>query len=123
MQVPTLVATNMEPTVREAFKDVGVSDWNSVFWAVHPGGPAILDQIEAALGLHPDKLRCSRHVLSEYGNMASACVLFVLHEMRTSSARRGEATTGEGFEWGVLYGFGPGLTVETVLLRAVPIDA
>ncbi|CAN1219145.1 Chalcone synthase 1, partial [Linum perenne] len=28
-------------------------------------------------------------------------------------------TNGEGLEWGVLFGFGPGLTVETVVLHSL----
>lgn len=56
--------------------------------------------------------RASRHVLSEYGNLAGASVLFVSDEM--------SKTTGEGFDWGVLLGFGPGLTFETLFLRSLP---
>ena len=55
------------------------------------------------------------------GNMSSACVLFILNEMRHSSATDEFNTTGEGLEWGVLFGFGPGLTVETVVLHSVSI--
>ncbi|CAN1161777.1 Chalcone synthase 3 [Linum perenne] len=31
----------------------------------------------------------------------------------------GKLTNGEGLEWGVLFGFGPGLTVETVVLHSL----
>ncbi|XP_010264138.1 PREDICTED: chalcone synthase G-like [Nelumbo nucifera] len=64
-------------------------------------------------------LRATRHILSEYGNMSSACVLFILDEMRKKSIEDGLKTTGEGLEWGVLFGFGPGLTVETVVLHSI----
>ena len=33
-----------------------------------------------------------------------------------------KTTTGDGLEWGVLFGFGLGLTVETIVLRSIPID-
>ncbi|KAI9194558.1 hypothetical protein LWI28_007099 [Acer negundo] len=117
--VPGLVSKNIEKSLIEAFKPLGISDWNSIFWIAHPGGPAILDQVEAKLGLKPEKMRATRHVLSEFGNMSSACVLFILDEMRKKSAEDGLKTTGEGLEWGVLFGFGPGLTVETVVLHSV----
>ncbi|KAL0376890.1 UNVERIFIED_CONTAM: Chalcone synthase [Sesamum calycinum] len=74
------------------------------------------------LALKPEKLRSSRHVLSEYGNMLSACVFFVLDEMRKTSSKEGLSSTGEGLEWGVLLGFGPGITLETVVLRSMPIN-
>ncbi|GFY81442.1 chalcone and stilbene synthase family protein [Actinidia rufa] len=117
--VPGLISKNIEKSLVEAFKPLGISDWNSLFWIAHPGGPAILDQVELKLALKPEKLRATRHVLSEYGNMSSACVLFILDEMRKKSAEDGHKTTGEGLEWGVLFGFGPGLTVETVVLHSL----
>jgi chalcone synthase len=79
--------------------------------------------VELKLKLDKAKMQATRNVLSEYGNMSSACVLFILDEMRQRSAEEGKATTGEGLEWGVLFGFGPGLTVETVVLHSVPIKA
>ncbi|XP_076910919.1 chalcone synthase E isoform X2 [Bidens hawaiensis] len=119
--VPGLISKHIETSLVEAFQPLGIEDWNSLFWIAHPGGPAILDQVEEKLALTPDKLRASRHVLCEYGNMSSACVLFILNEMRHSSATEGFNTTGEGLEWGVLFGFGPGLTVETVVLHSLSI--
>ncbi|KAF7132838.1 hypothetical protein RHSIM_Rhsim09G0036400 [Rhododendron simsii] len=118
-EVPGLISKNMEKVLTDVFQPLGISDWNSIFWAPHPGGRGILDQLESKLGLKPEKLRASRHVLSEYGNMASSCVLFVLDEIRKKSAEEGLKTTGEGLEWGVLLGFGPGLTVETVVLHSL----
>ncbi|KAL8048370.1 hypothetical protein ABFX02_07G059700 [Erythranthe guttata] len=120
--VPALISKHIGESLKEAFDPLGISDWNSIFWIAHPGGPAILDQVESTLALKPEKLRSTRHVLSEYGNLSSACVLFILDEMRKSSAKEGMSTTGEGLNWGVLFGFGPGLTVETVVLHSVAIN-
>ncbi|KAL3338020.1 hypothetical protein AABB24_030275 [Solanum stoloniferum] len=117
--VPGLISKNIEKSLIEAFQPLGISDWNSIFWIAHPGGPAILDQVELKLSLKPEKLRATRQVLSDYGNMSSACVLFILDEMRKASSKEGLNTTGEGLDWGVLFGFGPGLTVETVVLHSV----
>ncbi|XP_023734221.1 chalcone synthase 2 [Lactuca sativa] len=113
--VPELIAKHIEESLVEAFKPLGIVDWNSLFWIAHPGGPAFLDQIEEKLSLTPDKLRATRHVLSKYGNLSSACVLFILNEMRHASAN----ITGDDLEWGVLFGFGPGLTIDTVVLHNV----
>ncbi|KAM5569818.1 polyketide synthase 5-like [Rosa sericea] len=121
--VPELISKNIEKCLNEAFKPLNITDWNSLFWIAHPGGPAILDQVEAKLGLKPEKLEATRHILSEYGNMTSACVLFILDEVRRKSAENGHKTTGEGLEWGVLFGFGPGVTVDTVVLHSVGITA
>ncbi|XP_058109864.1 chalcone synthase 2-like [Magnolia sinica] len=118
--VPGIISKNIEKSLVEAFEPLGINDWNSIFWIAHPGGPAILDQVEEKLNLKTEKLKATRHVLSEYGNMASACVLFILDEMRRKSIEEGKTTTGEGLDWGVLFGFGPGLTVETLVLHSLP---
>ena len=118
--VPTLISQNIEKCLVKAFEPLGISDWNSLFWIAHPGGPAILDAVEAKLNLEKKKLEPTRHVLSEYGNMSSACVLFILDEMRKKSLNGEKATTGDGLDWGVLFGFGPGLTIETVVLHSIP---
>ncbi|XP_024031811.1 chalcone synthase-like [Morus notabilis] len=120
-KVPQLIGDNIGTCLDDAFRPFGISDWNSIFWAPHPGGAAILKAIEARVKLEKEKLRTTWHVLSEYGNMSSACVFFILDEMRKRSLQEGMSTTGEGLEWGVLFGFGPGLTVETVVLQSVPI--
>jgi len=120
--IPQLIGENIEKSLEEAFHPLGIIDWNSLFWVAHPGGAAILKQIEETLGLSPDKLRASKQILKEYGNMSSACVLFILDEMRRWSLKEGKSSTGEGLKWGVLYGFGPGLTMETIVLHSATID-
>jgi predicted naringenin-chalcone synthase len=73
----------IEQYLAEAVVPLGLGGGgNDLFWAVHPGGPAILDSIEAALALEPGKLTASRHVLREYGNMLGVSVIFVLDKLR-----------------------------------------
>lgn len=76
-------------------------------WAVHPGGPRILDAIETSLELDDEALAASREVLRRYGNMSSPTVAFVLERLGTMRA------TGPC----VMLGFGPGLAIEAALLR------
>ncbi|GLT88199.1 hypothetical protein SLE2022_062340 [Rubroshorea leprosula] len=116
--VPQIFSNNIEKSLVEAFQPLGITDWNSIFWVAHPGSRAILDQVEAKLGLKPEKLLASRQILAEYGNMSSASVLFIMDVMRKKSVENRLKTTGEGFEWGVLMGFGAGLTLETVVLHS-----
>ncbi|MED6121048.1 Chitin synthase, class 2 [Stylosanthes scabra] len=126
-EVPSLVSENVGKCIIEAFNSNGMKmsndkmDWNSLFYVIHPGGPAILDRIEKKLGLKEEKLKASRHVLSQYGNMLSLSVIFVLDEMRKRSKIEGNSTTGEGLEWGVLAGFGPGLLLEIIVLRSISL--
>ena len=78
-------------------------------WAVHPGGRSILDAVEKALSLPADALASSRSVLAQFGNMSSATVMFVLHEIM-QRAKSGQP--------GCAMSFGPGLTAETMLFHA-----
>ncbi len=72
-------------------------------WAVHPGGKSILDAVEQAMDLPPEKLAQSRSVLARFGNMSSATLLFVLSEMMAD----------EAWDKGVAMAFGPGMAAET----------
>ncbi|XP_078165984.1 stilbene synthase 3-like [Carex rostrata] len=119
--VPMHITNNIRKCLSKAFEPLGISDWNSLFWIVHPGGRKILDGIETELKLKEEKLLPTRHVLAEYGNMASGSLIFVMDEMRKRSKKERKATTGEGAEFGVLLGFGPGLTIETAVVRALAV--
>ena len=79
-------------------------------WAVHPGGRSILDVVEKGLELPAGALAASREVLSSFGNMSSATVMFVLQRMM-QLARPGQR--------GCAMSFGPGLTAETMRFHAV----
>ncbi len=79
-------------------------------WAVHPGGRSILDAVEKGLELPPDALTASREVLSCFGNMSSATVMFVL-QLMMQQARPGQR--------GCAMSFGPGLTAETMRFHVV----
>ncbi|XP_040382247.1 bisdemethoxycurcumin synthase-like [Oryza brachyantha] len=110
-----LAAGKAEENLTDAFRQLGLAavEWNDMFWAVHPGIPSILDRIETALRLDPGKLAASRRVVREYGNMLGASLMFVLDEQH----RRMEEE-GDGAEWGVMMGFGPGFTIETMVLHS-----
>jgi predicted naringenin-chalcone synthase len=79
-------------------------------WAVHPGGRSVLDAVEKGLELPPDALAASREVLSCFGNMSSATVMFVLQRMMQ------QAQPGQR---GCAMSFGPGLTAETMRFHVV----
>ena len=79
-------------------------------WAVHPGGRSVLDAVQKGLELPADALAASREVLSCFGNMSSATVMFVLQRM-IQQARPGQR--------GCAMSFGPGLTAETMRFHVV----
>ncbi|XP_071718794.1 chalcone synthase-like [Rutidosis leptorrhynchoides] len=119
-KLPDLIAINLEKALTDAFSPLNITDWNSIFWTMHPGGPRILDKVQTELGLKKEKMRVSRHVLSEYGNMWGVSPIFMMDQMRKKSMEDNDATTGEGLDWGVLIGLGPGVTLETMVLHSLP---
>ncbi|KAJ4786839.1 Stilbene synthase [Rhynchospora pubera] len=123
--VPIHITNNIKECLSKVFEPLGITDWNSLFWIVHPGGRKILDGIENELKLDKERLVATRQILQEYGNILSGGVIFVMDEMRKRSKEQGMTTTGEGAEFGVLLGFGPGITIETSILRSmqIPTDA
>ncbi|KAL2897910.1 Chalcone synthase 2 [Bienertia sinuspersici] len=80
--LPCLISDYVEESLVKLFGPIGIDDWNSIFWIAHNGGPAVLNNIEDELKLEKEKLKVARHVLSEYGNMSSVGVLFMMDEMR-----------------------------------------
>lgn len=77
-------------------------------FAIHPGGKQILQKVEEAFGIGIPANRHSHEVLRNSGNMSSASILFVLKKWLEE-----EATSGPL----LAMGFGPGLTLETMLLE------
>jgi predicted naringenin-chalcone synthase len=106
-KVPGLIATHLRPWLAEWLERHGVVLGEVASWAVHPGGPRIVDAVEEALALPRELTAVSRAVFAEHGNMSSPTVLFILEAL----CRRGAPRPC------VALGFGPGLTAEAALFR------
>jgi predicted naringenin-chalcone synthase len=66
--------------------------------------------IQRQLRLTDEQVHYSLEVLQNYGNMSSATVLFVLkHILETGLPQPGD--------YGVMMAFGPGLTMESLLIQ------
>jgi predicted naringenin-chalcone synthase len=105
-KIPAAIERGLGPWLTTWLASHGLSVPAVGSWAVHPGGPKILDATEASLGLPPDALAESRGVLADYGNMSSPTVLFIVDRLRRRNAPR---------PW-LLLGFGPGLVAEVALV-------
>ena len=105
--IPELIEANLKPWLGRWLgeQDLSIDDVRG--WAVHPGGPRILQAVQNCLDLSNDDLAISRAILAEHGNMSSPTLLFILNQMRERSDLRPC----------VALGFGPGLIAEAALLR------
>lgn len=105
-RVPDVLARHVGEVVDELLSTAGLRVEDVAGWAVHPGGPRILDVVRDELGLAEAQLAASRRVLAEHGNCSSATVLLVLQELA-------------GVDGPVVaMAFGPGLTLYAALLLA-----
>jgi len=96
-EIPGLVARSLA-TQGLARADVGA-------WAVHPGGPRVLANVQEALGLDASALAASQAVLGDHGNMSSATILFILERLLRDDTPAPCLAMA----------FGPGLTAELAL--------
>jgi alkylresorcinol/alkylpyrone synthase len=109
-RVPALVERGVGPLVADLLDPRGLTVADVAYWAVHPGGPEIVDRVQRRLGLTDEQLAHSRETLADGGNRSSATVLFILEALLGS----GEVEPGR---WLVALAFGTGLTLEALLLR------
>jgi predicted naringenin-chalcone synthase len=79
-------------------------------FAIHPGGPRIIDELALHLGLGPEQVRASNETLRDYGNMSSATLPHVWKAMLEDPA----VADGRLI---VALAFGPGLTIAGAILR------
>ncbi len=75
----------------------------------HPGGPKVIEAINAALSLPPEALELTWRSLGEIGNLSSASVLHVLRDTMAKPPPSGSP--------GLMLAMGPGFCSELVLLR------
>lgn len=109
--VPEIIDTNLLDAITPLFQKLEINPEDIRHWAIHPGGRAILDKIENSFNLPKEKIASSRKVLSKYGNMSSATILFVLADLMEQ-----EKTESDSI---LAMAFGPGLTIESALLSKV----
>jgi len=106
--IPTIIAENIYADVTSFLgkHHLKISDIRNFIF--HPGGKKVLTAYEEALSVEGDFLRNTREVMTDYGNMSSTTVLYVL-----------ERVFSNGFEngYGLMVTMGPGFSSEMVLLQ------
>lgn len=83
-------------------------EFKDCLFAVHPGGRAIVEKVAEACSLEKAQVEASWSVLKQYGNMSSPTFLFVLDEILKKK---------NSLPWVLGLGFGPGLSIEGLLLK------
>jgi len=108
--VPEVVRQHLREDVDTFLAEYKLTRRDISSWVCHPGGPKVLQAMEAALELTPEALAVTWKSLREVGNLSSTSVLLVLRD--TMAGARPPAGT-----LGMLLALGPGFCSELVLLR------
>lgn len=110
--VPDLLKNRIGNFFADLLAKAGFNMNEVKYFAIHPGGKRILQAIEKELNLSREQNRFAYEVLENFGNMSSPTVVFVLRRILDAleSADDGALICSASF--------GPGLTLESVLLKA-----
>ena len=106
-RVPGVIERELRPWMDRWLAGQDLDVGRIASWAIHPGGPRILESCAHAAGLAREAYAVSQEILGEFGNMSSPTLLFILDRLRRRGAPRPCLALG----------FGPGLAVEAALFR------
>lgn len=105
-ELPQLISTHLRSWLEPWLGEQGFRLDEIPSWAIHPGGPRILQAVQECLDLPEEATLASREILAEYGNMSSPTVLFILERLQKNRSALPC----------VALGFGPGLAAEAALI-------
>ena len=104
IDIPLALGRAIKGFVQRLYK----SDFSKVYFAIHPGGPKIIEQIARILKLERWQVQHSLDVFNAYGNMSSATVPHIWERMQKDLKPGSEV---------ISLAFGPGLTIVGAHLR------
>jgi predicted naringenin-chalcone synthase len=107
-KVPSVLSLYVADLVNDLLDRHGLTVGDIDGWAVHPGGPKILDVVRDCLGLPESAIAESRETLATHGNCSSATVLMIIDALRRRPAGPPRRI--------VALAFGPGLTLYATLM-------
>jgi alpha-pyrone synthase len=109
--VPDLIKAEIGSLVKALMKKIHVERSDIKYFALHPGGKRIVKAIAEELKLTEADTQYAITALNQYGNISSASIVFVLRFILDGLTRDdlGELVLGVAF--------GPGLTLESMILK------
>jgi alpha-pyrone synthase len=109
--VPELIKGEIAGLIKSLLSKMMIRRNEIRFFAMHPGGVRILQTIEEQLAMSKADNESAYSVLRKYGNLSSATVVFVLKEIFQKVSEKDHDS------FLLSMGFGPGLTLESMLLK------
>lgn len=107
--IPNIIENWLKPNVIEFLNAHHLRIEEISHFVAHPGGRKVLEAYEKSLGIPESLTNPSRKILSEFGNMSSPTVLYVLKAHMEKSIPEGD--------YGIAAALGPGFSSELLLLQ------
>ncbi|TDJ04672.1 MAG: hypothetical protein E2O68_07805 [Deltaproteobacteria bacterium] len=107
-EVPSLIAKHINAFVEDLAPSIELKD---TIFAIHPGGPKIIDLVAEKLDLSDDQVRQSRELLRDRGNMSSSTLPHIWERVYNENYTSGKKM--------IALAFGPGLTVFGLLFELI----
>jgi len=111
--VPAKIALSIHSFIRDIAAKASLSMEEilvNAFFAIHPGGPKIISQIQERLNLSNQQVQHSHYILHQHGNMSSATLPHVWKAMLDDQ----NVPSGS---WVLSMAFGPGLTISGAIFK------
>ncbi|MFY0600798.1 MAG: type III polyketide synthase [Cyclobacteriaceae bacterium] len=109
--VPDTIRNGIKRLTNRLLEQIQLELSSVDYFAIHPGGKRILEVIEQELGIEKEQNHHAYETLRNFGNMSSPTVLFVL------KSELGQFTKSDNNKNVLSFAFGPGLTLESMLLK------
>lgn len=113
-EIPVVIAKALQDYIEALCRKSGVDSVkqlikNAIF-AIHPGGPKILDYVQKIFAVEDCQMQISRDILNQYGNMSSATLPHIWEKVCSDP----RVLSGTKI---LSLAFGPGLTIAGAILE------
>ncbi|MBM3184350.1 MAG: naringenin-chalcone synthase [Chlamydiae bacterium] len=111
-EIPVHIRRAIKPYLKRLCEKANVDESAISHFAIHPGGPKILQYAQEMLQLKESQLLHSMNVLKEFGNMSSATIPHVWEKMLQDEHVPNKSLI-------VSLAFGPGLSISGSIMRKI----
>ena len=104
-EVPNIIKPALKRFLSRLLEKAKIKLSDQTIFAIHPGGPKIIDSVQSELNLDRTQTEESHEILKHFGNMSSATLPHIWQKILKNPKRNNESHV-------VSLAFGPGLTLS-----------